>query len=307
MQLIVGAGAIGSATARRLAEAGETVRIVTRSGTGPEHPSIERVAVDATDAFRLSRLAAGASAIYNCANPPYHAWPTDWPPLAASMLTAAQTSGASLVITGNLYGYGPVDRPMTEDMPLAASTRKGRVRVKMWHDALDAYRAGRIKAVTEVRAADYIGLKYTLLEMALPALRAGRTFWAPTPLDNPHTFTYTEDVARTLVTLGRDERAWGRAWHVPSPPPMTVRDIVTRTARIAGLPAPKLRAIPEPLIRTVGRYDKWVREFVEMSYQWKRPFVLDATHTSAVFGLSATDADEAIHATLAGAPAAVPS
>ncbi|HEY6596092.1 MAG TPA: NAD-dependent epimerase, partial [Asanoa sp.] len=215
--------------------------------------------------------------------------------------------GAPLVITGNLYGYGPVDRPMTEDMPLAAPTRKGRVRVKMWQDALDAYRAGRIKAVTEVRASDYIGLKYTLLEMALPALRAERTFWAPTPLDNPHTFTYTEDVARTLVTLGRDERAWGRAWHVPSPPPMTVRDIVTRTARIAGLPTPKLRTIPEPLIRTVGLYDKWVREFVEMSYQWKRAFVLDATHTSAVFGLSATDADEAIRATIASAPARVPA
>jgi nucleoside-diphosphate-sugar epimerase len=307
MQLIVGAGAIGSATARQLAEAGETVTLVTRSGSGPEHPLIERVAADAGDAAALSRLAEGASVIYNCANPPYHAWPTDWPPLAKSMLSAAETSGAALVITGNLYVYGPVDRPMTEDMPLAAPTRKGRVRVRMWQDALDAYRAGRIKGVTEVRASDYISPRYSVLEMTLPALRADRTFWAPTPLDNPHTFTYTGDVARALVALGDDERAWGNAWHVPSPPPMTVREFVSRTSRVAGLPAPKMRKIPEPLIRTVALYDKWVREFVEMSYQWKRPFVLDAAHTSAVFGLTATDADEAIRLALADSPAPVPA
>ena len=90
MHLIVGAGAVGSATARQLADAGEPVRIVTRSGGGPVHPGIERVAADAADAATLSRLAAGAVAIYNCANPPYHTWPRDWPPLSASMLAAAQ-------------------------------------------------------------------------------------------------------------------------------------------------------------------------------------------------------------------------
>ena len=87
---------------------------------------------------------------------------------------------------------------MTEDMPLAAHTVKGKVRVRMWQDALDAMRAGRISGVTEVRASDFISPRYTLLERALPAMRAGRTVWLPTPLDVPHTFTYTGDVARAL-------------------------------------------------------------------------------------------------------------
>jgi nucleoside-diphosphate-sugar epimerase len=157
MHVIVGAGAIGSATASQLAAEGERVRIVTRSGGGPVHPLIDRVTADAADAAALSRICTGATALYNCANPPYHRWPTDWPPLAAAMLAAAENSGAALVITGNLYVYGPVDRPMTPDMPLAAPTVKGRVRVRIWTEALAAHREGRVR-VTEARASDFIGL-----------------------------------------------------------------------------------------------------------------------------------------------------
>ena len=107
VQLVIGAGAIGTATAQLLAERGQRVRLVTRRGGGPEHPAIERVAADASDPDGLSRLAEGAGVIYSCAGPAYPRWVTDWPPLAVALLRAAQTSGALLVTTGNLYGYGP--------------------------------------------------------------------------------------------------------------------------------------------------------------------------------------------------------
>lgn len=301
MHVIVGAGTIGGTTARLLAEAGERVRLVTRSGNGPDHANIERVAADATDAGTLRRLATGAVALYNCANPPYHSWPTDWPPLAAALLSAAESSGAPLVITGNLYVYGPVDRPMTEDMPLAAPTVKGKVRVRMWREALDAYRAGRVRGVTEVRASDFIGPKNSLLQLALPAMRAGKTVWLPGRLDVPHTFTYTGDVARALIALGRDERAWGQAWHVPSPPAMTLEEFVRRAARVGGFPEPRTRAYPDLVVRAAGVFDKFTRELIEMSYQFKRPFILDSSRTEATFGLRATDVDEALRAAITSA------
>lgn len=47
--------------------------------------------------------------IYNCVNPAYHRWATDWPPIAAALLDAAERADALLVTMGNLYGYGPVD------------------------------------------------------------------------------------------------------------------------------------------------------------------------------------------------------
>src|SRR5215510_4197994 len=103
LHVIVGAGAVGSWVGRLLAERGDRVRMISRRGTGPEHPAIERVAADATQADRLTQLASGAAALYNCANPPYHRWPIDWPPLAAALLAAAERSGAVLATASNLY------------------------------------------------------------------------------------------------------------------------------------------------------------------------------------------------------------
>src|SRR4051794_17855953 len=155
MHVIVGAGPVGSATATLLADRGEHVRVVTRSGRGPAHPQIELVAADAGDAARLTELTEGAAAVYNCANPQYHRWPTDWPPIAAALLTAAERTGAVLASASNLYGYGPVDGPIGPETPLAATHPKLKLRADMWREQLARHRTGRIRT-TEVRGSDYI-------------------------------------------------------------------------------------------------------------------------------------------------------
>ena len=112
--LVVGAGVIGSRVAGMLAERGDRVSVVSRRGSGPAVPrAVTRVAADAADAEAMARLAEGVSVIYNCVNPPYHRWPADWPPIAASLLGAAERSGAVLVTLSNLYGYGPRDPAAT--------------------------------------------------------------------------------------------------------------------------------------------------------------------------------------------------
>ncbi|GAB3870041.1 2-dehydropantoate 2-reductase N-terminal domain-containing protein [Dactylosporangium cerinum] len=297
MQVIVGAGAVGTIIAGRLAAAGEHVKLVSRSGGGPVHPLVERVSADASDAVALRSVAAGASVIYNCVNPQYYAWQTDWPPINRALIGAAAANDAVLAITGNLYGYGPVDRPMTEDTPLVDTVRKGRVRNEMWREAL----AAGIRTF-EARASDYISPTSSIIEMALPALRAGKTAWLPAALDVPHSYTYIGDVARTLIALATDERAWGRAWHVPSPPPMTGRSLLTTVARVAGLPAPRLRAYPLPAVWAAGLFDKFAKEFREVRYQHVKPFVLDSSRVTATFGLTHTPVDEAVQSVLGSAP-----
>ncbi|WP_432985750.1 NAD-dependent epimerase [Dactylosporangium sp. CA-233914] len=293
MQVVVGSGSVGTAVALELAQGGEEVRVVTRSGKGPAHPLITCVAADAGDAEALGRIAKGATVIYNCANPQYFEWPTAWPPMHDAMLRAAAANDAVLAITAPLYGYGHVDRPMTEDMPLAAETVKGRVRARMWLDAL----ASGVRAV-EVRSSDWIAPKYSLIEMALPAMRAGKTAWMPASLDVPHTYTYTGDAARTLVALARDERAWGRPWHTPSVAPMTARQLLTRVAELAGLGTPKLKVYPKIAVRAAALYDKFAKEFLEVRYQHDKPFIMDSSRVTAQFGLVATPLDDAIRETL---------
>lgn len=302
LHVIVGAGPIGSATASLLIDEGHAVRVVTRSGRGPDQPEVERVATDAADADALSRVAAGATAIYNCANPPYHRWATDWPPLASSLLTAAERSGAILVTMSNLYGYGPLDHPMTESDPLAASSRKGRIRAAMWADALAAHNAGRVRT-TEARASDYFGPGVLgsghLGERVVPKVLAGESVRVLGNPDAPHSWTYLPDIARALVVLGSDQRAWGRPWHVPSNPPMSQRAALEAICRLAGAPKPRVSGIPGWVLRPGGLVSPVLRELEEVFYQFDRPFVVDSSAFSATFGQVPTPMDEALTATIA--------
>jgi nucleoside-diphosphate-sugar epimerase len=299
--LVVGAGPIGSATARRLAEAGEDVAVVSRSGRGggDSVTAIAADASDASDAERLSQLADGAVAIYNCANPAYHRWPQDWPPLAAALLRAAESSGAVLATVSNLYGYGPVDVVLTEDLPLASTGRKGRVRARMFADTLAAHQAGRVR-MTEVRGSDYVGpdAESHLGARVVPTLLAGKKVSVLGSADQPHTWTYTQDMARMLVTAAADERAWGRAWHVPSNPPRTQREAIADLAEVAGVPMVAVGVVPPLLLGAMGLVNPTMRELHETRYQFAAPFVMDSSDAQHTFGLSPTPWHDVLEATL---------
>ncbi|MGY1602877.1 NAD-dependent epimerase/dehydratase family protein [Geodermatophilus sp. SYSU D00815] len=309
LHVIVGKGPVGTATAELLAARGHEVRVLSRSG-GTSTGAIEHRAVDAADAGALTAAARGAAALYNAVNPAYHRWATDWPPVAAALLTAAERAGAVLVAMGNLYGYGRPDGPMTPDSPLRATDTKGRVRARMWADMLAAHEAGRVR-VTEARAADFVGptvpAGHSHLQRQLPALRAGRRAWVVGDPDVPRGWSYLPDVAETLVTLAGDERAHGRAWHVPSAV-RTQRQALTDLATALGKPEPKVGGIPWGALRAVGLVSPMMREVVDVRHQFDQPYVIDASATTATFGLTATPwrdvvADAAGVRPRAGAPA----
>ncbi len=307
LHVIVGAGAVGVATARLLAERGDQVRLVSRGGSGPEHPSVERVAADATDSAALTRIAQGAVALHNCAAPPYHRWTSEWPPLSAALLDTAEASGAVLVSAGNLYLYGPVDGPLTEELPARPAGPKARVRARMWQDALARHEAGRIRTA-DVRASDHLGAgsQSMLTGAVLPQVLAGKRASVPADLDAPRTWTAAADVARTLVAVADDERTWGRAWHVPSVAPLSVREVVTRACAVADAPPPRLSTMPALVLWLGGLGNPLVRELRETQYQFRKPFVMDSSAATAALGITPTPIEESLAETIHGLQPALP-
>lgn len=287
--VVIGAGPVGTAVALRLAEAGSQVRVVTRSGGGPEHPLVERVAADAADRSAMQRHATGATAVYNCANPDYTRWDTDWPPIAAALLEAAASTGAVLATVSNLYGYGRVDGPIGPDTPLNPNDHKGEVRLRMWRDALAAHEAGRVRVV-EVRASDYAdaGASSHLARNA-PAVVAGRRARVLGSADQPHSWTTTSDTARLLVQLAADEDAHGTAWIVPTAPPRTQREALGDIARAAGSPQPRISVLGPRAMRTIGLVVPMLRELSGTAYQFTAPFVVDDAATRRHVGWEARD------------------
>jgi nucleoside-diphosphate-sugar epimerase len=301
--LVIGAGVVGGRVAQLLAERGEQVSVVSRSGSGPAN--VMRVAADARDAETMTRLASGAAVIYNCVNPPYHRWPTDWPPIAASVLSAAERSSAVLVTLSNLYGYGPgaydPSHPMTEETPLAATGRKGRVRARVWQDALAAHQAGRVRA-TEVRAADFVGpgAESALGERIVRRIRRGQSVSVLGRADRLHTWSFTEDVAGMLVVAGADPDAWGRAWHVPSNEPRTQRQVISDLGAVAGTGPVRVSAVPSAVLAGMGLVWPLMRELRETEYQFRDDFVMDSSAAQAAFGLKPTAWEEIVAVTVLG-------
>jgi nucleoside-diphosphate-sugar epimerase len=290
LHVVVGKGPVGSAVAVELVRAGHRVRVLSRSG-GTSSGDVEHRAVDAADAQALAAASVGADALYNAVNPPYHRWATDWPPIATALLTAAERTDAVLVAMGNLYGYGRPTGPMTADSPLAATDTKGRVRAAMWAQMLSAHEAGRVR-VAEARASDFVGPDVpagnSYLVRNLAGVRAGKRVWVIGDPDVQHSWAYLPDVGATLAALGTDERAWGKAWIVPSTPSRSQREALGDFAAAFGAPAPKVSAMPWPMLTALGTVVPFLREVVAIRHQWDADFVVDGTATTAALGIEPT-------------------
>jgi nucleoside-diphosphate-sugar epimerase len=308
LKVVVGAGGTGVATAELLAGAGEDVRLITRRGSGPTHPRIHRIALDATDSRQLVDAVNGAETLFNCAAPPYHLWSSQFAPLAASLLKAAIATGVDYVMLGNLYGYGPVEGPMTENLPMRPNSVKGRIRAQAWADAQAAHDAGRVR-VTEVRASDFIGRGamsvFTL--MVAPKVLAAKPALFPADLDAPHSWTGTIDAARALIAVGSAERTWGGGWHAPTNPAVSPRQLAITLARCAGVREPRLRRMPGWLLTAAGLPSPAVRELPEMQYQLQKPFVVDSSRTERELGLSPTPLADIVREGLADTSTSIAS
>ncbi len=294
-----GSGGAGGALVRELAARGKRVRAVTRSGRGDVPHGVEAVRADAADAAGARAACAGAAVVYHAVNVPYPAWAEALPPVMDGLIGAASAAGATLVYADNLYAYGPVDRPMTEDLPAAATTRKGRLRARLAETLLAAHHAGTVRAVI-VRGSDYYGpgvVNSVAGERLFPAVLAGgRAMWAGS-LDQPHSLTYVADFARVLVTLGEREEALGGVWHAPPAESLTGRRFIELAFAEAGRP-PKVGTVSPFVIRLVGLVNPTVRELGELAYEFEAPFVLDGNKYLTAFGGTPTPHGAAIRATL---------
>jgi nucleoside-diphosphate-sugar epimerase len=291
--VIAGAGPVGSGLALSLASMGHRVSVVTRSGAAPVGANITAVRGDVGDAAWFTSVVAGAATVTNAVNPPYGSWDRDWPPLHRSLMAAAQSSGAVLVSMENLYAYGSPAHAggvMREDDPFLAASVKGKVRAQMSNEIFAAHAAGDIRAVS-IRASDFFGPGVTdaaIGERGIKQLLVGKKVQLIGNADVPHSVSYMPDVVRALTIAATDSRTWGRAWHVPSAPAVTQREMWGMLATAAGLGEPKLQMLSGVGRRMIGLVMPIMRQIEEVAYQFDEPFVMDSSPFTEAFGMQAT-------------------
>lgn len=300
--VVLGAGAIGSTIAQQLVDGGEPVRLVSRSGGGAGVDGAEAHAADLTDPAAVRAATAGARVAYFACQPAYTNWPKGFPLLADGVLGGLAGTGTRLVVVDNLYLYGPTGgRPLTEDLPAVATTRKGRARAALAERFLAAHRAGDV-AVAIGRGSDYFGPRgvgTTHGERLFPPLLAGKAVQLFGDVDAAHAVTYVPDFARALIELGRHDRALGTVWHVPTAPAVSQRAFVAMAAAAAGVPTTKLSRVSKPMLLLAGLFVPAAREMIEMSYEFEEPFLVDSSRFEQAFGLVPTPLEVAMAETVA--------
>jgi nucleoside-diphosphate-sugar epimerase len=300
--VVLGGGAVGSTIARQIAAAGETVRVVTRSGRDPGIDGAESVAADVTDPAAVRAVTEGARVAYFACQPAYTNWPKGFPPLAEGVLAGLAGTGVRLAVVDNLYLYGPTGgRPISEDLPYAATNRKGTARARLAERFLAAHRAGDVPVVI-ARGSDYFGphgIDTAAGDRLFPPILAGKAVQVFGDADVPHAYTYIPDFARAILELGRRDEALGEAWHVPTAPAVSQRRFVELAADAAGLPAPKLRRLSKPMLMLAGLFVPAAREVIEMAYEFDEPFIVDCSKIERAFGLTPTLLEESVPATVA--------
>ena len=130
-----------------------------------------------------------------------------------------------------------------------------------------AIQAGDIR-VAEAIASEYFGPEVGSAShrnereiYPIPRWKRVRVFGNP---DLPHSWTFVPDTAVALVTLGTEPRALGKAWHVPTNPPIFQRQVFAATPKLANIKDPvvesnpcwqlNLAALFSPLIRDAQRW-----------------------------------------------------
>ncbi len=305
LHVVVGAGQVGVPLAERLVARGRRVRVVRRGAPVPGLRGVEWARGDVTDRAFACHAFRGARAVYHCANPANFQWDGVLLPLARRIREAAGRAGARLVVLDSVFMYGrPRGGVMTEDDPHQPCSRKGELRAQLARELFEAHARGDVRA-----SAGYAGDFYgpTASDQApivgaafLASLRAGRPVLALGNPDLPHACSYLPDVAAGLATLGENDLALGRAWHLPTTWNGTTRELMERFAAAAGRPLRLWRA-PKTALRLAGLFDKTVREAVEMLYLWEVPSRLDDTRFVETFGVRATPVEVTIDETLRAA------
>jgi nucleoside-diphosphate-sugar epimerase len=300
LHVVLGAGPLGLAVIRHLVAGGELVRVAVRGRRADLPEGVEVVAADLAVAADAERACEGAAVVYHCVNPPYAMWPELHPPLMGAAIEGAAAASARLVFGDNLYAYGPVDGPLTEDLPYRPRGPNGRVRAQIAEALMRAHGSGRIQA-TIGRGSDFLGPhahQSTVGDRVFARAVVGKPAQILGNPDAPHTVTYIEDFGRALVTLGEHDEALGEVWHVPNAETVIMRRFVEMVFEAAGQ-APRLRAAPRWGIALAALFNPMMRAVKEQLYQSERPWVVDSSKFERAFGWTATPLREAVDATVA--------
>jgi nucleoside-diphosphate-sugar epimerase len=303
--MVLGAnGRLGAAAVAAFAAAGWQVWAQARQAPRLAlPPGVTAVVADATDLPALRAAAPQLDVIVNALNPDYTQWERLVPPLTAAALSLAESTGATLMLPGNVYNFGNRLPPvLTEQTPFADTNPKAGLRIALETRLADAAQQRGVRSIV-VRAGDFLGDTGTWLDMGLGrSLKAGKLTHMG-PEDVPHAWAYLPDLARVFVAVA-ERRAALPAFAALHYAGLTLTGAELHALVEAALGRPLQHArFPWWLMRLIAPVAAMPRALLEMRHLWLRPHRLDEAQLAQLIGtVPHTPADQVLRACLARLP-----
>jgi nucleoside-diphosphate-sugar epimerase len=293
--LILGAtGRLGHAAVQAFAAAGWRVLAQQRRAPAAALPAgAEWIDTPLDQATLLASRAVGARALVYGVNPLYHRWDAELLPLARQGMDVAERLGATFMLPGNVYNFGPhLPALLRADTPQPGGTPKGRQRCALEGELRTRAAQGRLRSVV-IRAGDfYGGGAGSWFDQAIVKDLARGKLVYPGPLDLAHAWAYLPDLARAFVAVALRAGA-------PQTPAFETLHFAghTLTGRelLAGIEAAaadlglqrrwRHAGLPWGVVRLVGLVHPIWRELARMSYLWRVPHALDGASLDAAVGV----------------------
>lgn len=253
---------------------------------------------DITDRGALGR-AAEVDVIVNALNPAYPDWEADLPWMTAAVIGAAKTTGATVLIPGNVYNYGQSLPPrLTAATPHVGDHKKARLRIEM--EA--AYRASGVKTIV-LRGGDFIDTAPgdNWFEGQITAKVAKGKVMYPGPTDLAHAWAFLPDMARAAEMLAARRHTLPDFADIGFPGyALTGDELMALVEQAAGRPL-KRGALPWFALNIMGLVSPLMREVAAMRYLWSRPHRVEAADFRRVLpDFRPTEPINAVRASLMG-------
>ncbi len=298
MHTILGAGgAVANALTRELTNNNETIRLTSRKEikTGGKNTTWQKA--DLLSQQDVSAVVKGSDIVYLTAGLVYNKdiWRQQWPIIMQNVMNAVKDAGARLIFFDNVYMYGLVDGPITEDTPYKPVSVKGEVRAGIAERLMDEVKAGKINA-TIARGADFYGMgnmNAVLDMMVIDKIAKGeRAQWVG-DVKKLHNYSYIPDMGKAMYLLGQTPESANQIWHMPTAKPITGKQMLELIGKTYGV-EPKYFAINKFMLQLFGLFDKMTKEVVEMYYQFDHDYNFNSDKFEKAFNFKPTTYEDGL-------------
>jgi nucleoside-diphosphate-sugar epimerase len=298
MHTILGAGGtVANALSRELINNNETIRLISRRPVKITGDNVTWKKADLLNYNEVLEAARDSKVIYLCAGLVYDKdiWREQWPVIIQNVINVVKETKARLIFFDNVYMYGLVNGPMTEQTPYKPSSVKGEIRAGIANKIMDEVKAGNIHAII-ARAPDFYGTdsQNSFFDMMVLDKYAKKQTaqWIGNPKVK-HNFIYIPDAGKAMYLLGQSPESDNQIWHLPTAPVKTGKEFIELAASIYGV-KPKFMAINKVMLWLVGLFQKVVAGTVEMYYQYNHDYNFNSDKFEKAFNFKPTSYEDGI-------------